>query len=163
MSGRRMARGGRVSPPVVTIRATRPASVRSRAIARLRLFGGDGPGELSLGHLRPTPHVKPSGTIHELVLGRAIEIDAAERLAFASAGTTAPLPGARIRWALVLLGLPVGAHLLERVLERRDRGAVGALALAVRFDSAVVCLRPGLLGFLRRTPERPRHILRSRH
>src|SRR5205085_2777614 len=91
----------------------------------------------------------------ELLLRVALDVHAAERLA-------APR-GVRIGRARVVLGLPVVAHLLERVLERGEGGPVGALTLAVRLHRAVVRLGPGPLGLGRRAPDRRRHLLPGGH
>src|SRR4051794_20774327 len=64
---------------------------------------------------------------------------------------------------LLLLGLPVVADLLERMLDRGERGAVRPLALAVLLDCGVVGLGVGVLRLLRRPFQRARHVLASRH
>src|SRR5215204_3338501 len=53
--------------------------------------------------------------------------------------------------------------LLEGVLERGERRAVGALTLSVGLDRAVVGLRPRLLRLFRRTPEGARQLLLGGH
>src|SRR5204863_5432211 len=59
--------------------------------------------------------------------------------------------GPRVGGTLLVLGLPVIAHFLEAVLERRVGDAMGPLALAILLDRGVMGLREGPLRLGRRT------------
>src|SRR4051812_41369858 len=81
----------------------------------LALLLRDRARQLRLVHPRPAADLEVACSLEQLRLRRPQVVDAAERLAAAVACRVAALRGARIRWALALLGLPVVAHLLERV------------------------------------------------
>src|SRR6185295_5387468 len=89
--------------------------------------------QLNLGHPAAAADLKPLRQIQQVRLA-GVGVDAAGGLG----------PGAAaarrlgVTRALLGLGLPVVADLLERVLDRRERGAVGAFALAVLLDGRVV-------------------------
>src|SRR4030095_12597080 len=71
--------------------------------------------------------------------------------------------GLGIAGAALLLRLPVVADLLERVLQRRQGGAVRALAVAVLLGRAVQGLGVRVLGLLRRTLDGAGQVLSRRH
>src|SRR3954452_6459372 len=118
-----------------------------RGLPAVRLL--DRVDQLGLRHRGAAADLQPARDVEQVLLG-GVRVDALGglRRRVAAAG------GLAVRRALPALRLPVVADLLERVLQRRERRAVGALALAVLLDGAVVRLRPGLLGLLRRALER---------
>src|SRR5437868_7039994 len=116
-----------------------------------------------LVHARAPADVELLRLLVELVLAAAIVVHAAEGLALAAARRLAALRGARIGGTLVGLRLPMVADLLERVLERGERGAMGARALAVFLHRAVMGLDPGALRLCGRALERTRQSFTSRH
>src|SRR5215217_7941196 len=95
------------------------------------LLLADGLGQLGLGHAGPALDPQLLRPLVQLLLGVADGVDAGVGLGRALAGRLAALGRLRVGRALALLGLPVVAHLLERVLEGREGGAVGPLPLAV--------------------------------
>src|SRR3954451_8006874 len=108
--------------------------------------------ELLLGHRGATLDPEASRDLVQVVLARVGVHALRARLG--------PGPWPRrcrlaVRGALGPAGLvlPVIADLLERVLQRAVRRAVGALALAVLLDRRVMGLDPGPLRLLRRTPK----------
>src|SRR3954452_10573057 len=118
------------------------------ALAGLTVVGTlDRCHQLVLVHPRPAPDVEPAGDLHQVLL-RGVGIDAAGRLT-ATSRIPARLGRLSIGRALLVLGLPVVADLLEPVLQGAERRAVGALALAVLVDGRVVRLAPGPLRLLR--------------
>src|SRR5690606_38122879 len=127
----------------------------------LRVLLLDRVDELVLGHLRAPLDVQLAGGVEEILL---------RRVGVHSSGGLAALPRLRrralrllVRRALVLLGLPVVAHLMELVLEGGERGAVCAFALAVGLHRGVVRLAPRPLRLLGRALDRRRHLFTRWH
>src|SRR5689334_4723283 len=111
------------------------------SVARTRLGllpASDRAGELFLVQRRRARDAQLLGARTELAFRVAVVVDAAETLAASFAGGSARLLGARIRWPLVVFRLPVVAAFLERMLQRRVRGAMCALAVAVLLRGRVV-------------------------
>src|SRR5215207_9842297 len=123
------------------------------------LLLADGFGKLGLAHARAALDPELLGPLVQLLLGVAVEVDAGEGLGRALAGRLAALGRLRVGRALALLGLPVVALLLERVLQGREGGAVGPLPLAVAVDGGVVGLAVGPLGLGRGPLQRARQVL----
>src|SRR6266545_1834617 len=117
--------------------------------------------QLLLGHARAAADVEPLGDVHQVLLG-GVGVDPAGRLATPPGGRAAA-GRLRIARALLALFLPLVADLLERVLERGERGAVRPLALAVLLDRRVVRLAPGLLRLSGRAPQGAGQLLACRH
>src|SRR5690606_37589335 len=107
----------------------------------------------------PSGDVELAGDVQQMRLG-GVGVDPTRGGPGGLAAATGGLPVAR---ALAALGLPVVAHLLEGVLQRRVRGLVGAPPLAVRLDRGVVRLDPGLLRLPRRPLQGAGELLASRH
>jgi hypothetical protein len=134
-----------------------------RAPAPSVLLPGDRLTELGLRHGRATLHAEARGAVVQLVLRAARDVDPTCRGRVTVPRLRAALGRAVVRRTLLVLRFPVIADLLERVLERRIRGAMGPFALAVRLDRAVVRLRPRALRLLRGAFQRPRQIIHARH
>src|SRR4051794_27137995 len=118
------------------------------ALAGLTLVGTlDRRHPLVLAPARPAPDVEPAGAPHQVLL-RGVGIAAAGSPP-ATSRIPARLGRLSIGRALLVLGLPVVADLLEPVLQGAERRAVSALALAVLIDGRVVRLAPGPLRLLR--------------
>src|SRR5947209_7542908 len=113
-----------------------PTALADRA--ELVLFPGNRPGKVLFRHPRPAANAQVPGPLVELPLRMAEHVDAAERLAGPVPGCPSAAGRLRIRRALVVLRLPMVADLLERVLQCGEGRSMGALALAVRLDGAVV-------------------------
>src|SRR4030095_163252 len=94
------------------------------------LLLADGLAQLGLGQAGTALDPELPGPLVQLLLGVADGVDAAVGLGGALAGRLAALGRLRVGRALALLGLPVVAHLLERVLHGREGGAVGPPPLA---------------------------------
>src|SRR3954447_21720996 len=92
----------------------------SSALAR------QGVGELLLGHLGAAADVRALRALVEILLAVADHVDAAVGPLRPVPGGRATLGGLRVRGSLLVLGLPVVADLLERVLDRRPRRLVRA-------------------------------------
>src|SRR5689334_6835295 len=106
----------------------------------IRTLDGSGRGSAALARL---PGVRLLQRVHELVLahrGTAGDVEALGEVvqvglagvgvdATRCAATPTALLGGLVAGALLVLGLPVVADLLEPALDRREGGAVGALAL----------------------------------
>src|SRR4029450_4176168 len=124
--------------------ARRPGGCACRFLApRCPLLGplllpADGLGQLRLGHAGPALDPEPPGPLVQLLLGVADGVDPPVGLAGALAGRLAAPGRLRVGGALPLLGLPVVALLLERVLDGREGGAGGPLAPAGGLGGAVV-------------------------
>src|SRR4051812_1692437 len=168
-SSRLVARPSPLPAPVTS--ATRPSSAPSEAIgppsgaAVAGLLGVgllDGLHQLVLLHPGPPADVELLRHLHQVRL-RGVGIHSAGGLAAALAGRPTRLLGLLVGGPLVVLGLPVVADLLERVLEGAERRAVGALALAVLVDGRVVGLDPGSLSLLRGSLQRRGKLLLSGH
>src|SRR3954467_9390308 len=121
------------------------AAARSAWAGYCRAFGRrpvvrllDRVDQLVLVHLRAALDVEPTGEVLQVLLAR-VRVDAPGRRQVAAAVTAGRLLVGR---TVLGLGLPVVAHLLVGVLERGERGAVRALALAVAVDGGVVRLGP---------------------
>src|SRR5262245_17940612 len=140
-------------------RARRPRVARMGSGGSL-LPSGDGLGQLALGHGRAAPDPELAGPAEQLVLAVAVDVQAPVRL---PAGLAVAARRARVGRALVVLGLPVVADLLERVLQRRERGLVRSAALPVRLHRAVVGLRPRALRLRRRAPDGIWHLVPAGH
>src|SRR4029079_17494353 len=134
-------------------------ATRPRALPVVGL--GDRLDQLVLAHPGPSAHVEPPGDVHQVRLGRV--------RVHPTGGRPGPPRGRRragrlrVGGTLALLGLPVVADLLVRVLEGGERGAVRPLALPVRLHGRVVRLRPGLLRLLRRAAQGGRQFLLGGH
>src|SRR5436190_6252961 len=122
------------------------------------LPAGDRPRELLFRHRRPPRHAELARALVELLLRIAVEVDAAVGLPLPLPLLLRRLRRARVARPLLVLRLPVVADLLVAVLERRVRGPVRPLPLAVLVDRRVVRLRERPLGALRRPRERPRQL-----
>src|SRR5207302_8878542 len=101
----------------------------------------DRPRELALRHLRAALDPELPRALVQLLLRVSLGVDAAVGLALAAALLRSRFLRARVGRALLLLGHPAVADLLERVLERRVGRPVRALPLAVLLDRSVVRLR----------------------
>src|SRR5829696_4058698 len=123
------------------------------------LLLADGLGQLGLAHAGPALDPELLGPLVQLLLGVADGVDARVGLGRALAGGLAALGRLGVGRALALLGLPVVAHLLERVLQGREGGAVRPLPLAVGLDGAVVGLAVGAPGLGRRPLQGTRQVL----
>src|SRR5215217_8910958 len=123
------------------------------------LLLADGLRQLGLGHAGTALDPELPGPLVQLLLGVADGVDARVGLARALPRRLAALGRLRVGRALALLGLPVVALLLERVLDGREGGAVGPLALAVGLDGAVVGLAVGAPGLGRGPLQRARQVL----
>src|SRR6266508_2032028 len=125
----------------------------------LALLGGDGVGQLALGHAGAAGDAQLPGPLQQLRLGVALDVHAAIGPLGPRPRGRRALPGLRVRRALAVLGLPSVATLLERVLQRGVRGAVGTVALTIGLHRSVVGLRPGALSLRRRALQRARKVL----
>src|SRR5206468_8192423 len=109
------------------------------------LLLGDRLGELLLAHAGAALDAVLLGTLVQLLLGVALDVDAA----VGPGRPPARLRGALLRLgvgrALAVLRLPVVAAPLEGMLERGVGGAVRPLPLAVGLNGAVVGLGVGAL------------------
>src|SRR6266511_3217682 len=117
------------------------------AALRVRLL--DRRDQLRLGHLRTAADVQLLRDVEQVLLA-GIRVDAARGPGLGAA------PAGRLGVArtLLRLRLPMVADLLERVLDRGQRGPMGALALAVLLHGRVVRLDVRVLCLLGRSLER---------
>src|SRR5439155_23931838 len=122
------------------------AWVRTR---RTSLLARHRPRELLLAHLRAPLDAELLGALVQLLLGVALDVDAAVGLLRVLAGEAPALRGLRVRGALLVLGLPVIAALLGDVLDGIPRGPVRALLGVVLLVSVVQRLLVRPLDLLR--------------
>src|SRR5680860_516782 len=145
---------GRLCTPGRPNATSTPASTSARTsrsppvgtVAASVLLAGDRLAELPLGHLGAAGDAEVLGALVELLLGVALHVHTAGRLAFALAG--AGVVGTLVRRILLVLGLPAVAHLLEGVLQGRIGDAVGAFLGAVLLMGGVQRLGVGALRLL---------------
>src|SRR3954468_379974 len=117
--------------------------------------------QLVLAHPRPAGDVELPGHLVEVTLA-GVGVHATGGLA-ALARTGSGPRGLVVGRALLVLGLPMVADLLERVLQRRERRAVSPFPLAVLVHGRVVCRHPRVLRLLRRALQGGRQLLASWH
>src|SRR5690349_12943972 len=114
--------------------------------------------QLRLGHPATAGDLQLLRLIHQVLLAR-VRVDPAGRLGL----RVAPAGRLGVARTLPFLRLPMVAGLLERVLQRGERGAVGPLALAVLLDRGVMRLDVSVLRLLRRPPYRAGHVFSRWH
>jgi NNP family nitrate/nitrite transporter-like MFS transporter len=141
---------GRAAPRRCDGRASGPRFRRGPVVRLL-----EGLDELRLGHPRAALHLESGRQLVEVLL-RGIGVHAPGRR---RRGSLRPvLLSAGIGRAVLLLGFPVVADLLVGVLQRRERGLVRPLFVAVLRHRRVVGLREGLLGLASGPLERARQL-----
>src|SRR5947209_7069518 len=114
----------------------------------MSLLLGDCLGQRRLLHAGGALHSQLSVSLVQLVAGMSLNV----------LTPILHVPG-WVGRSLVALRLPVVAHLLEGVLERRERHPVGPLTLAVGLNRAVVRLHPCALRLLGTALQRRREFL----
>src|ERR1041385_1351285 len=124
------------------------------------LLASDRRRQLFLGHAGAALDAHLARALQQLLLAAAQYVHATVRT---SAALTVTAGRVRIRRTLVALRLPVVAHLLVRVLERRERRHVRAASLAVRLDGAVVGFHPRAPRLRGRALDGVRYLVLARH